>query len=521
LTPAQAATLWHPLSANSSRAAHTLATSASDPAYQAPAKHGVDYVAPSASGKGLANGAEKLNLRTANSRTFTGNGRQLVTNVYPESVNYRDASGAWQSIDNSLVRTSQPPYAYQNRANRFGMYLPSDIGAAPVRVTHGSEWMTFTIAGAKAQGTISGSTVTYSNALPGVTVVISAQSDGVEEGIVLQGPSAQTSFTYQLQTSPGLKLEPVTGGLSILDLSGKELFRFAAPAMFDSSNSARGRSSSLAVTATGSGRNATLTVKPDATWLHGQGRRWPVTIDPTLIVTDAQDCYLNAASPTTTFCGVTSLNAGFDGTNASRALLQFGLQAVPTTDAVLSARLFLFLGSASTSSSTSLSVYQLTHAWTSGATWNTYDGTNAWTTSGGDFSSTAAATANGIAASGQWYTWSPTALVQGWVNGSIANDGLILKEPTESTTNLLSFKRQPSQFARFNRPWLRLDQPMGLHDGPGCDWSGRYTGAPRDPSSVLRYVFSRSGRNRSERSPEQHRCISAVFIHESPGVGEG
>ena len=105
---------------------------------------------------------------------------------------------------------------------------------------------------------------------------------------------------------------------------------------------------------------------------------------------DNRSCYLNAGSPTTSFCGGTVLNAGFDGTNASRALLQFNLAAIPSTNTVVSAKLLLYLGSASTSTSSSLSVYQLTHAWTSGATWNTYNGTNIWTAPGGDFSATAA-----------------------------------------------------------------------------------------------------------------------------------
>src|SRR5437899_12776589 len=93
ITPAEAAALW-------TRHAPTRLQAPSqpdiDPAYSAPAKHGVNYVAPTARPKAAAPGgsfgSEKLNLRTSNSRTFSSGGRQLTTLVYPNSVNYRDAT---------------------------------------------------------------------------------------------------------------------------------------------------------------------------------------------------------------------------------------------------------------------------------------------------------------------------------------------------------------------------------------------------------------------------------------------
>jgi RHS repeat-associated protein len=396
-------------------------------------------------------------LRTRTSKTFTGSGRQLTTLIYSESVNFRDPSGAWQAIDDSLVKTSLAGYSYQNKANQYTIYLPSDIGSAPVRVQIGSSWFTFSLAGAKGPARLSGPVANYANVLPGVSVVIAAQADAVEESLVLRSPSAGSVFTYSVQTSAGLTVAARGGGLAILDASGRLVFTFAAPAMFDSSKLHEGRSSAIALTASNAPDGTTVTLKADQGWLGSSARKWPVTIDPTVIVGDVQDCYIAGASPTTSFCGGTSLNAGFDGTNASRALLQFNLRAIPTTNAVVSAKLQLFLGSVSTSTATSLAAYQLTRTWTTGATWNTNDGTSSWTTPGGDFSGTAAATTNGIAASGVWYSWSPTALVQGWVDGTIANDGLIVKEPTENVNNVLSFNSATAS----NPPYLQVVHQQG------------------------------------------------------------
>jgi len=157
----------------------------------------------------------------------------LTTVIYSQSVNFRDAAGSWQAIDDSLVKTSLAPYSYQNNANRYSVYLPSDIGSAPVRVQIGSNWLTFSLSGAKGGGRISGSVADYANVLPGVSVVIDAQADGVEESLVLQSPLAGSDFTYNVRTSPGLKVEARGGGLAIVDAPGRSVFSFAAPAMFD------------------------------------------------------------------------------------------------------------------------------------------------------------------------------------------------------------------------------------------------------------------------------------------------
>jgi len=431
----------------------------SDPAYEPPPKHGTNYTAPSAksgTSKGSL-GAEKLNLRTRNSKTFSGGGRQLTTLVYPDSINYRGPSGVWQTIDDSLVKSALPGYSYQNKANRYAVFLPSDISSAPIRIAIGSNWLTFTLEGAKGAASVAGSTATYRNALPGVTVVVEAQADTVEESLVLQSTASPSQFIYLLQMSGGLELRQVGNQLSVVDAAAHSVFGLAAPIMFDSANGGGARSSAITLSSTSSGKNTRVTLAADSGWLGSSTRKWPVTIDPTFIIGDLRDCYISAASPTTSFCGGTALSAGFDGTNASRALLQFNLSAIPTTDSVLSAKLLLYLGSASTSNSASLAVYQLTRAWTTGATWNTYDGTSSWTTAGGDFSGTAAATTNGIAATGTWYSWSPTSLVQGWVNGTVANDGLIVKEPTENVANVLSFNSATGG----NPPYLQIVHQQG------------------------------------------------------------
>ena len=82
-----------------------------------------------------------------------------------------------------------------------------------------------------------------------------------------------------------------------------------------------------------------------------------------------------------------------------------------------------------------MSVYGLAENFTSSATWQTYDGTHSWTTSGGDYNPTALSTTT-VPTTVGWYYWSPTSLVQQWVDGTENNHGLLLKEADGYSTEL-------------------------------------------------------------------------------------
>src|SRR6266542_3587979 len=103
-------------------------------------------------------------------------------------------------------------------------------------------------------------------------------------------------------------------------------------------------------------------------------------------------------------------------------------------------------------------------SWTSTATWNNadvYQGTNTpWTMPGGDFDATAAATATVGGSIGAYKYWYPTQLVQDWADGAQANNGLVVKQEAETTTNVLQFVSSmgsPSQM-----PFLKVMYEYGI-----------------------------------------------------------
>src|SRR5438105_14231057 len=69
---------------------------------------------------------------TRRSRTFH-DGHKKITVLYGGAVNYRDAHGAWQTIDDTLVPSATAGYAYENRADGYTLRLPSDL-YAPVQL---------------------------------------------------------------------------------------------------------------------------------------------------------------------------------------------------------------------------------------------------------------------------------------------------------------------------------------------------------------------------------------------------
>ena len=157
---------------------------------------------------------------------------------------------------------------------------------------------------------------------------------------------------------------------------------------------------------------ATLTLQPDAT--------------------AGKDNILDAGATTDNNATDDSFDVIMSGGSAARrGIIQFDLSSIPVGANVSSAILSLWTGSGLTN--VNMSIHRVTRTWTeAGSTWNTYDGSNNWTTAGGDYD--AAADANATPSSttaGTQTNWTITSLVQEWVDGT-ANNGMIVKLTTES-----------------------------------------------------------------------------------------
>ena len=167
---------------------------------------------------------------------------------------------------------------------------------------------------------------------------------------------------------------------------------------------------------------------------------------------------------------------GSDGTSPKRGIIEFNVSAIPAGAHITSATLTLTLGmwAGETSQGTggdqtsrTLRLYDVTRGWnpslqgttlgtatfpSSGfagtghgyspdagdATWNyAMYNTVPWSTPGGDFATVESADAVVSENQNGAYSWSSTQMaldVQGWLDGTLANDGWLLKNDTESAT---------------------------------------------------------------------------------------
>ena len=114
-------------------------------------------------------------------------------------------------------------------------------------------------------------------------------------------------------------------------------------------------------------------------------------------------------------------------------LLQFDLSNISSSAVITSATVTLYREAGADNGAENISVYRLTRSWDEGtgvsqqsrdgATWSNATNTTAWTTAGGDYASTEI-TRTSVTTDG-YYTWTITSLVQGWVNGTWSNYGMI------------------------------------------------------------------------------------------------
>ena len=404
----------------------------------ASAKSLASLARPGASGVGVGasgSGSEIPRLQTTTSDTFAAGHGQLSTRIYPFAVNYRDRAGRLAAIDNRLIASTKG--GYRNAANSFAVGLPGSLQSAPVRFSVAGAWVSFALQGAHGQGRVSSNRERFAHALPGVAASYTVGNLGLEQALTLHGPGVPASFRYLIRASAGLAPRSLPGGMTgLVDSSGRVRFAIAPARMFAAGSPAQQRTVTSRLVAVAGGWRLTLT--PDRRFVaRVLGAGGSVVVDPTVFpgtviyLTKSSgsfgDCSLAAMTPTTSLCGATVDHVDNNGSDIDHTLMQFDVaDNVPRNSEVLGAEVRGTIASDLASSAQTVGLYQVTRSWTQSATWNAYDGTHAWGTPGGDAASSPADTAS-IAPSDTAAYWHPAALVQGWVDGTIPNNGFMLK----------------------------------------------------------------------------------------------
>lgn len=138
-----------------------------------------------------------------------------------------------------------------------------------------------------------------------------------------------------------------------------------------------------------------------------------------------------------------------------------GLSTIPSSAIVSDASLHFYKTNSFGGSTQTINVYRMLKPWgESTATYNTYNGVDAWFTAGAlgpgsDYASTLSATATASAANDVWMTFTGAQLiadVQGMVDESYDNDGWILRQTAGSQITFPSENTGADGF----RPYLTV-----------------------------------------------------------------
>ena len=373
----------------------------------------------------------------AYSRVAENSDGSLSRDIFSTPVNYLDSDGVWQPIDTTLVESPENGVAAESADNSFTVAVPADAGVEPVSVALSrDQWVTFRAHGSSGSPSINDSQASYNG--PGDSNLnYDVTNSGVKESVVLDSaPTSAPSYTFTLDVAPGLVPQMANdGAVSVVDEQGAEVFFMPAPFMFDASDTSASEPVASALTQDGSAWKMTLT--PDWSWLSSSERTYPVTIDPTVVVSgNAQtgDCWIEEAAKTTDHCGAQHVYSGSDSAGLGRrALFRFYTSSVPTDAVIQSASLSFYLDKDSTRNSNS-TTYELRRV-ASGAnwswpTWNRASSSQAWTTPGGDFSGTSSQTVTTTGQTSGWKTWDDANViswVQGWAANPSTNNGVAIK----------------------------------------------------------------------------------------------
>ncbi|HEX2039243.1 MAG TPA: hypothetical protein VHF47_05860 [Acidimicrobiales bacterium] len=339
--------------------------------------------------------AEVVSMRTESSKTFsTAEPGRHVTRFYASPIHFKDAAGAWQDIDMTLVPL--PDGRLRSRANSVSVTLAPTANAAQLaRVDFDSEHsVAFGLEGSlPAPVQASGPLATYASALPDVAVELRGFHSGVKEELVLASRLAPSTYVFPL-TLRGLTAHLEDGEILYKDEEGT--VRGVTPRgwMQDSTpprpagqpaNPSAGVPSSsegVAYELVPHGDGQAIRMTLDRAWLDAPERVYPVRVDPTTtFYANTDDTYV-ATNDTTRNDTFGDLNAGTQtcctNTIKYRSFIHFDTGWLRGKAVGIGyTRIATYLWGGWSCDSRPTSMYRVTQAWWGGSM-ATYPGANVW-----------------------------------------------------------------------------------------------------------------------------------------------
>jgi hypothetical protein len=417
--------------------------------------------------------------RTATSSTFLNPDGSYTTEVAPQPVNYRDAAGDWQAIDTTLVKASDSNYAVQNAAGPFRAMFKDSAGDAFLRFDVGTSSYQLGLQGASKHAVrTAGSSITYTDAVPGADLGYRVIGNGIKETLTLANAQGPASFKFVLSGAGDLSAALRTDGSLAFTApgAGRPAFVLSSPWAADTAGGrvihAGETHPALSAHELGNGRYE-ITLSIDRQWLSKSTRSFPVVVDPTITINASQDAEFetSCAAPPCQTRDDDPMSIGGDDSSTYAVGVQFDLTGIPSDATVTSSTLGLhFNGTCAwmsayrfncPPSAQTIDAHRMTAPWSEGSV-TTQTPPNGI---GYDAAVISSATLPAGSAAG-WLNWDVTGTTQSWLNGTQANNGLLLKHAPDATgTGAPSF--ESSEDAVSVQPRLDVTYSGGTAPPPG------------------------------------------------------
>jgi RHS repeat-associated protein len=265
------------------------------------------------------------------------------TLTYTSSATPRwvEQGGSWVSASADLILDKDG--SFSPKAAESGLRFSGGGDTALATATSSQGSMTISWPTKLPVPSVSAASATYANVLPGVNLVVTAETTGsFEESLIVENAAAAkdpglAKLVLGMSLSKGLTgRTDKTGDVTVENSKGKAVFTSPAPRAWDSSKHAK----PVAVPVSYQAGKATMTA-PSAL-LDSKSAVFPVIIDPTYTVTQAWEGYdeVQSAYPTaeefnSTYNG--DVSVGDDGGGIDRGYYVFGLPSAAqgsTTDVI-------------------------------------------------------------------------------------------------------------------------------------------------------------------------------------------
>ena len=340
--------------------------------------------------------AEVPALRTETSNTFRLHSGLLETRVYDTPVNFENAQGDWEPIEEGLEEA--PGGEIINGASSVGVSLPSDLEEGPARLSVGDQWIASKLLATETESAdLSEGAAVYESPGADTAFKYTTIPTGLKEEIELEGPSSQSSFRYELTASPALAASLAEDGSVVFkDKDGQVVASLPRPTVTDGGSVAEASDHVSYQLAPRSEGAWLLTVVVGAEWLEDSDRSFPVRIDPTMTAEQPSlDCVIGGKSGQEGWIdcadwGRSNLLAGYNAELNStedgwyRSLMYLPTAEIPHGADVSSAELMLYAPEAAQNTS-GVAVHQVTKPWTWQANWKRYASGQNWASQGGDY----------------------------------------------------------------------------------------------------------------------------------------